>query len=292
MDIKDFNILYNEYIDTDLAISEDYTNRINKHFMAYLKNPTEQQEETFKSLRDALIIAFLADLLKKWSKQSKKSINIGYDTSKTQLDKKNIKKILDKNITTDKILELYKPKVEQALVDLTVNMEQVKANSDRIINNIKTNLTESSKSLGLEMIEDLQDYGITYFTDTAGRRQDINNYIKKKSLALILDCARAGLFYDAIRKGVDTVKIIHLNIHPHCPLCEPFTNAILSISGKTEGLMTIDEAYSLGLWHFYCDDVPIAYELAPEDEPKEIKLNENNKARKRYMDSKGYKLNL
>jgi len=107
-----------------------------------------------------------------------------------------------------------------------------------------------------------------------------------------MDCMRAGLFYEAISKGVDLVKIVHLNIHPHCPLCAPFNNKILSISGKTEGYMTIDEAYMAGLWHAYCDDIPVMYELAPSQGESDIELNEQNKKRKEYNTRKGNKLVL
>lgn len=292
MNIKEFKYQYDEYVQEDVDVADDYLDKIERHFLAYLKNPTDKQSEIFRSLRDAFILALLTDLFKKWKRQSKQAVKDGYNVAKQQLDDKKITDIVNKKIKVDDILNVYKAKSDSVLADMTVVTEQIKANSERVIKDVQNNLIETRAKISSELLAIYGENGITYYTDTAGRRHSIKDYVKMKSLTLIMESTRSSLFNEAIRRGVDTVKIIHLNIHPHCELCEPFTNAILSISGKTDGLMTVDEAFSAGLWHAYCDDVPVAYELAPADEPKEIKLNEKNKKRQQYMKRKGYKFNL
>ena len=280
------------WIDGDTELTEEYMGKLNRHFFSMLKNPDEEHIETFRSIRDALILAWLTDLAKTLEKQLKSSNLMGYDEALEQLTSKDIVGVVNKKITPEKIKNMYKAKFNSGLADITYISQGIKVNSERAIKDIQNNVLSTKKAISTELATEFSEYGITYFTDTAGRRQNISNYVNKKSLTLVMDCMRAGLFYEAISKGVDLVKIVHLNIHPHCPLCAPFNNKILSISGKTEGYMTIDEAYMAGLWHAYCDDIPVMYELAPSQGESDIELNEQNKKRKEYNTRKGNKLVL
>lgn len=292
MNIKDFKDQYDEYVQEDVDVADNYLDKIEKHFLAYLKNPTDKQSEVFRNLRDAFILALLTDLFKKWKRQSKQAVKDGYNVAKQQLDDKKITNIVNKKIKVDDILNVYQAKSDSVLADMTVVTEQIKANSERVIKDVQNNLVDARAKISSDLLTIYSENGITYYTDTAGRRHSIKDYVKMKSLDLVTASARSSMFNEAIRRGVDTVKIIHLNIHPQCELCKPFNNAILSIRGETKGLMTIDEAYSFGIFHNFCDHMPFVYELAPKDEPKEIKLNEKNKKRQQYMKRKGYKFNL
>lgn len=280
------------WINDDTELTEEFMSKLNHHFFSMLKNPDDEHIETFRTVRDALILAWLTDLFKQLEKHLKASNLMGYEEALEQLTSKDIVEIVNKKVTPEKIKNLYKAKLDSAMADITYISQGIKTSSEKAIKDIQNNILDSKKTISTELASEFADYGITYFVDTAGRRQDISNYVNKKSLTLVMDCMRGGLFYEAIRKGVDLVKIVHLNLHPHCPLCEPFNNKILSISGETEGYMTIDEAYMAGLWHSYCDDIPVMYELAPTEGDNNIKLNKENEKRKVYNTKKGNKLKL
>ena len=134
------------------------------------------------------------------------------------------------------------------------------------------------------MAADLQERGITFFTDKIGRKIPIEKYIAMRVQTDTANMQRSSFFLRAIQYDVDLVRIIHLNIHPSCELCRPFENKILSINGRTPGYMTIDNAMLNGLFHPNCDHVPEELELAPEDKGGEglIDLNEQNKKRFEY----------
>ena len=139
--------------------------------------------------------------------------------------------------------------------------------------------------------EEFAKNGISEFTDRAGRRISINNYIKQKSLDEITKIMRNSYFMQAVKYGVPYVRIIHLNLHPHCALCEPFTNKVLALEENDKGVMTLAEANSIGLFHPYCDDVPMSMQLENDFNEDDIKinLNEENKKRKAYNKKRGFK---
>ena len=289
MDIKDFNILYNEYIDTDLAISEDYTNRINKHFMAYLKNANDKQADTFKTLTEALIIAMLADLFKKWNKQLKNISKNAYDFSKEQT--KGLK-VVKKDITKDIIENLYKTKLDSAIADLTYVTQNINANANRIIEDIETNLEQSKKQISLDLMEEYSRYGITYFTKTDGARMSINDYIKIKSADLAISTFRNVYFADMLSKGIELVQVKRLpTTAVECDNCRPYDEKVLSLQEK-EGYESIATAKMNGLFHNNCWHYTIPFVDEPTEEQRTIKHSEDNKKTYARNVKKGIKKSL
>ena len=289
MDIKDFNILYNEYIDTDLAISEDYTNRINKHFMAYLKNADDKQADTFKTLTEALIIAMLADLFKKWNKQLKNISKNAYDFSKEQT--KGLK-VVKKDITKDVIENLYKIKLDSAIADLTYVTQNINANANRIIEDIETNLEQSKKQISLDLMEEYSRYGITYFTKTDGARMSINDYIKIKSADLAISTFRNVYFADMLSKGIELVQVKRLpTTAVECDNCRPYDEKVLSLQEK-EGYESIATAKMNGLFHNNCWHYTIPFVDEPTEEQRTIKHSEDNKKTYARNVKKGIKKSL
>ena len=129
MNIKDFKDQYDEYVQEDVDVADDYLDKIEKHFLAYLKNPTDKQSEIFRNLRDAFILALLTDLFKKWKRQSKQAVKDGYNVAKQQLDDKKITDIVNKKIKVDDILNVYQAKSDSDWADLTLIFEHGKRNS-------------------------------------------------------------------------------------------------------------------------------------------------------------------
>ena len=95
-EIKDIYDAIKQYVVDDTDLTEDYMDKINRHFNAYLKNPTDKQEETFKRLRDALIILWLSELFKNLKKQIATQLKVGVATAKTALTNAQIKSVIKK----------------------------------------------------------------------------------------------------------------------------------------------------------------------------------------------------
>lgn len=96
--------------------------------------------------------------------------------------------------------------------------------------------------------------------------------------------SRLSFLTRAIQYGEDLVRVIHAGISPTCELCAPFENKILSITGYTQGYISIESAEAYGLHHPNCDHFEETFELAPEDKGNEgnIILNEANQKRYDY----------
>lgn len=288
MEIRDFSNLYDEYVEEDIELSKKYTDRINRHFFAYLKNPTEEQTEVFRSIRDSLIIAYLAEMFKKWDKQLKKVGNVGYKLAKQQTKKLPF---VNKKLTTQKILNLYKSKANSGIADLSYVMESIKANSERAIKDIETNITQSKKTIQTEMLEEFNQYGITYFYKKDGARMSIEKYIKTKSADLILSSFRNAFFAELLAKNVELVEVLRLPSSAiECSLCIPYDNKYLALE-KKEGYETIAEAKANGLFHYFCQHyvVPVFEENL---EKGKIKHSEENIKHKQYNERKGNVFNL
>lgn len=285
---------YEEWVDEDTQLAEDFTDKLNALFYRMLRNPSDKEMDNFQRVRDALIVAFLLELMDKYKNQFKLSSQIGFNNAINQLKAKDITKIVNKKLSDEKVLNLYKSRLDEIQTTLAYVLDGVKINSDRAIREIKSNIIETKKVITTELAEEFSKYGVAYYTDSAGRRQSINNYIKSKTLTTLLDIQRHTFFNTAIARGVDLVRVIHLGISPiECPLCLPYSGKVLSINGETEGYETVVEAMSNGLFtHENCDHTTRALELAPEnikDEDKIINHSKENKKRKEYYKRKGYK---
>lgn len=282
---------YEEWVEEDEKLAEDFSDKLNALFFRMLKNPSDKEMDNFKTVRDALILAFILDLMDRYKEQLKNSMQVGRTVAQEQIKKLKIKDIVKKTINNKKYNDMLDSILESNKTTLTYVLSGIKVNTDNIIRDIKSNVIETKKVLSVELASQFQKNGISEFTDRAGRRISVNNYIKQKSLDEITRTMRKAYFMEGKRYGVEYVRIIHLNIHPHCLLCEPFTNKVLALSDNDKGVMTLAEANKCGLFHVYCDDVPMSMQFTDDFNEDDIKinLNEENKKRKTYNEKKGFK---
>lgn len=268
-------------VNENYSATVDYMEQLNKALELAIKDEKERKKQ--EQINDALLSAWLALMFANLEDDLYNSAQIGIDEADKQLKAKNITTIVDKNITSETYEKQVQARLESAKSDLITVAEEIKSNSKSVIRNIENTITkEQQKKLADDLLKVLKENGVTFFFDKAGRKWKIENYVKMRTMTETVQAQRVAFFTRGIQYGVDLVKNIHLGGGVGCKLCAPFANKILSITGKTKGYMTIEEATLNGLYHPNCIDVPIDLELIVEDIKKENKINLNEENKKRY----------
>lgn len=290
MFIKEDKEFVEDIIDEGEDRTESFMNKINKALFDMLKNPTDEQIKKFRDARDALLTGWFLAIMEDSKPNFYEAAQIGIDVADAQLAKKGIKNVVNKNITKATYIEKVNSKVDSLQQDLLSITESIKSNSENIIKELKSsptaNTLKEQKKISAQLVAELEEKGITFFTDKIGRKTPIEKYVRMRVFTDSVTIQRTSYFVRAIQYGVDLVRIVHLNIHPTCDLCMPFENKILSINGDTPGYMTIAEAQDCGLFHPNCDHVPEELELAPVDKGGEGVIDLNEKNLKRQESSK------
>ena len=280
-----------ESIDNNISATVDYMEQINRTLNAALEEEKKQKEH--QQLTDAVLSAWLGLMFANFEDDLYNSAQIGIDEADKQLKAKKITEVVDKNITVETFEEQIQTRLDSVKSDLITVAEEIKSNSNSIFKDLSSTITkEQREKLQKDLLKVLQDNGVTFFFDKAGRKWKIENYVKMRTLTELVQGQRMAFFTRATQYGVDLVRIVHMNIHPQCPLCIPFNGKILSINGNTPGYMTIQEAAIQGLFHPNCDHIPEKLELAPIDNGGEgvIELSEENKKRAEYNNKKNFRM--
>jgi len=281
-----------EVINESESKTDSFMSKVNKALFDMLKNPTDEQIKKFRDTRDALLVGWLLAMMEDAKPNFYQAAQIGIDVADTQLAEKGIKEVKNKNITKNTFLEKVDSRIDSLQQDLTAITESIKSNSEKIIKELKSSPTandlKEQKKISSEIAADLQEKGITFFTDKIGRKTPIEKYVRMRVFTDSVTIQRTSYFVRAIQYGVDLVRIVHLNIHPTCELCAPFEGKILSINGDESGYMTIEQAENYGLFHPNCDHIPEELELAPVDKGGDgvINLNKANEKRLEYNNKK------
>jgi len=98
--------------------------------------------------------------------------------------------------------------------------------------------------------EQLAERGVTGFKDRAGRTWRMTTYTEMVARTTSMECFLQGTVNRLAEQGHDLIKVsTHRGA---CELCRPFEGKILSITGKTPGYPTLEEAKSGGLFHCNC----------------------------------------
>lgn len=281
-----------EVINESESKTDSFMSKVNNALFDMLKNPTDEQIKKFRDTRDALLVGWLLAMMEDARPDFYQAAQIGIDVADRQLKEKGITQIKNKEIDKKTFTSKVDSRIDSLQQDLTAITESIKSNSEKIIKELKSSPTanglKEQKKISSEIAADLQEKGITFFTDKIGRKTPIEKYVRMRVFTDSVTIQRTSYFVRAIQYGVDLVRIVHLNIHPTCELCAPFEGKILSINGDEDGYMTIEQAENYGLFHPNCDHVPEELELAPVDNGGEgvIDLNEKNEKRFEYNNKK------
>ena len=98
--------------------------------------------------------------------------------------------------------------------------------------------------------EQLAERGVTGFKDRSGRMWNMRTYCEMHARTVCMEAHLQGTANRLVEQGHDLIKVsTHRGA---CPLCEPWQGKILSITGKTEGYPTLEDAKAAKLFHPRC----------------------------------------
>ena len=106
----------------------------------------------------------------------------------------------------------------------------------------------------------LKDPSSTTFVDRAGRTWDTETYLMMNIRTNSMKVFNESIQAQAVEGGDDLVRVTSGG-DPDCRLCFPWEGRILSVTGRTKGLPTVDQAKAAGLFHPNC-----THHLLPVDE--------------------------
>lgn len=96
----------------------------------------------------------------------------------------------------------------------------------------------------------LAEKGVTGFKDRSGKNWNMTTYTRMVARTTTMEAHLEGTKNRLMELDWDLVRVS--SHHGACPLCTPWEGEILSLSGKTEGYPTLDEAKDAGLFHPNC----------------------------------------
>ena len=98
--------------------------------------------------------------------------------------------------------------------------------------------------------EQLAERGVTGFKDRSGKMWNMRTYTEMVARTTTMEAHLQGTANRLVEQGHDLIKVsTHRGA---CEKCVPWQGKILSITGKTEGYPTLEEAKAAGLFHPRC----------------------------------------
>lgn len=96
----------------------------------------------------------------------------------------------------------------------------------------------------------LAEQGVTGFRDKLDRQWNMRTYTKMVARTTTMECHLEGTKNRLIEHGYDLVQVSK-HYRP-CDKCAPWEGRILSLTGRTPGYPTLEEAREAGLFHPNC----------------------------------------
>lgn len=109
---------------------------------------------------------------------------------------------------------------------------------------------EAAKTIAKEVKAKIQEDGITALVDKGGKKWQLDTYAEMLTRQVMSNSGRDGVFNTAQEYGFDLVEITsHGSQHEECAAWE---GRLVSLSGKTDGYPSLEEATAAGLFHVGC----------------------------------------
>lgn len=99
---------------------------------------------------------------------------------------------------------------------------------------------------------DMAEKGITGFVDAAGRRWNMETYAEMIARTTPRQAMIEGTKNRLLEHGHDLAEIVGGVGENTCETCEAWDGRIVSLTGKTSGYPTLDEARDAGVFHPQC----------------------------------------
>lgn len=109
---------------------------------------------------------------------------------------------------------------------------------------------QAAEKTAREVKKLIKDQGITSLIDRGGKKWELSRYADMLTRQLLSQTSRDAGFNMAIEFGHDVVKVSSHNSRHD--VCAKWEGKRLSITGKTKGLPTVEEATAAGLFHVGC----------------------------------------
>ena len=98
----------------------------------------------------------------------------------------------------------------------------------------------------------MAERGITGFVDAAGKRWNMETYAEMIARTTPRQAMIEGTKNRLLEHGHDLAEIIGGIGENTCETCEAWDGRIVSLTGKTSGYPTLDEARDAGVFHPQC----------------------------------------
>lgn len=276
----------NKDIDEVQALSERAEERLKNAFQKVIDSPTERKVKNYEDYETVLLALYARELYKLLSNQITQYTDIG----KTQAVQQLLKKGYDKKKLSTKVFNDLKQAQRKSIKATVLKLiAGIKQNSRNNVLDMRQAFILQKKRIAEGFLGTFNKYGVAYFNDARGAKWTLNRYVEMLSTQTMMTTQREAFFATSLEYGNDLVKIVHLGISPECELCAPFANKVLSITGKTKGYMSVEQASMSGhLFGYNCDHIVSALELAPEKEKDDNKI-ELTEANIKYLKKNGIK---
>jgi hypothetical protein len=113
--------------------------------------------------------------------------------------------------------------------------------------------TQTRRQAAQAALNRFADAGISGFVDTAGRKWDMASYVETAVRSTVMQASNQGHIDKLAANDHDLVIV---SAHGDCcPLCGPWENRVLSISGESTQFPSVATAEAAGLHHCNCRHV-------------------------------------
>jgi len=163
---------------------------------------------------------------------------------------------------TNQLATVYGPKIRTEIEALEAQglkpaailkrLEKSGLVSERMRDGLRIYLGENGKGgTAGDLINHLRRNAGTEFVDKSGRRWDMKRYTEMVSRTTAREASETARWGRCVDCGIDTVRVNGTSKWPESP-CIQFQGDVLSLSGKTAGLVSMSDALSAGLFHPNC----------------------------------------
>ena len=242
-----------------IALFQKYEVQIQNKILRVRTLPAERVTARLIRARMKEVRSLLAELKEGadlWASRSVLGVyDRGVDVAIVQLRKKMKTEVLATGGSIHKeLVDIFVDEISSRFEDVTNTIARSVSDKFRKIQleaTISTAFGTGTLAEAQKVIKnDLLKQGITGFVDKSGRRWNMETYAEMASRTVLMKAHTKAIETEFTSHGEDLVKVSE---HPmSCPKCDPYQGAVLSITGKTGGYATVEEARNDGLFHPRC----------------------------------------